>query len=244
MLDGRPSTVYDEGMPTKLSTRTRPPLPLCKIQKQLVTEDVESQLRDAILSGALKPGESLAEARLATQLGVSRASVRQAKFQLHQEGLLEFGDRGTAMVRTLTEVDAKEIFEYRQALEVAAIRLACKSFSDQTAARLDEIIRRTEQERDLLKLTLLDIAFHEEILQAAGNSRLIAAWRNLRPQFELCLAGMHRRHSEVTTQTREETAEGHRVLLAALRQGDPDAAEKIMRQHTSGLQPFFSAATD
>jgi DNA-binding GntR family transcriptional regulator len=49
-----------------------------KVAKQTVTDDVEIQLRDAILDGRLKPGESLAEAQLATQFGVSRASIRQA----------------------------------------------------------------------------------------------------------------------------------------------------------------------
>ena len=71
-----------------------------KVEKQTVTDNVESQLREAILDGRLKPGESLAEAQLAAQFGVSRASIRQAKFQLTQEGLLEFGSRGTAIVRT------------------------------------------------------------------------------------------------------------------------------------------------
>ena len=94
------------------------------------TDDVESQLRDAILDGRLKPGESLAEAQLATQFGVSRASVRQAKFQLVQEGLLEFDSRGTASVRTLTQADVQEIVEFREVLDSAAIRLACSRLSE------------------------------------------------------------------------------------------------------------------
>ena len=101
-----------------------------KIEKQTVTDDVESQLREAILEGRLKPGESLAEAQLASQFGVSRASIRQAKFQLTQEGLLEFGSRGTAIVRTLTQKDVREIVEFREVLDSAAIRLACSRLSE------------------------------------------------------------------------------------------------------------------
>ncbi len=227
-------------MHKKLPQKPNTEFPLRKIQKQLISDDVEKQLREAILSGALAPGAALAEAQVATQLGVSRASVRKAKFQLAGEGLLDFDDRGTAIVRKLTLADAHEILEFRQALELAAVRLACLRLTEEAVAAIEENIRQTELERDLLKLTHLDIAFHEEIIRAACNSRLMAAWHTLRPQLELWLAGMHRRHSAITAQTCEVTTNGHRLLLAALQSGDPDHAEQVMRQHTSGLQAYYS----
>lgn len=206
---------------------------LKKIQKRLVVEDVESQLREAVLSGALPSGEVLAEANVATQLGVSRASVRQAKFQLLREGLLDLDDRGTARVHAFTEVDVREILEFRQALELAAVRLACKRLSRDMVAAMEDNLHLTEQASDLLELTHLDIAFHEEIVRAAGNSRLLAAWRMLLPQLEMWLAGVHRRHGAATDPTREETAQSHRELLVALQNGDPDAAEQIARLHAA-----------
>lgn len=227
-------------MQNQLPPQSNTEFPLRKIQKQLISDDVEKQLREAILSGALAPGAALAEAQVATQLGVSRASVRKAKFQLAGEGLLDFDDRGTAIVRKLTLADAHEILEFRQALELAAVRLACMRLTEEAVAAIEENIRQTELERDLLKLTHLDIAFHEEIIRAACNSRLMAAWHTLRPQLELWLAGMHRRHSAITAQTCEVTTNGHRLLLAALQSGDPDHAEQVMRQHTSGLQAYYS----
>jgi len=231
-------------MQKNISPKPNTEFPLRKIQKQLISEDVERQLREAILSGALAPGESLAEAYLGEQLGVSRASVRQAKFQLASEGLLEFDDRGTAIVRKLTLADAHEILEFRQALELAAVRLACARLTDDAVTAIEDNIRQTEQERDLLKLTHLDIAFHEEIIRAACNSRLMSAWHTLRPQLELWLAGMHRLHSAVTSQTCEVTVDGHRALLAALQSGDPDHAEQTMRQHTNGQQSYFSLVSE
>ncbi len=212
-----------------------------KIEKQLVADDVENQLREAILSGVLAPGARLAEAALARQLGVSRASIRQAKFSLAADGLLEFNDRGTALIRKLTEADAAEIIEFREVLELAASRLACTRLKDEAVSAMRENIRLTEQEQNLLELTHLDIAFHEEIIRAAGNSRLMSAWRVLRPQLELWLAGMHRNHSAVTAKTREETVRGHRLLLDALQAGDPDAMEKLMREHVTGFQVYFTA---
>tara|TARA_R110002095_G_scaffold152319_5_gene132448 strand:- start:2391 stop:3101 length:711 start_codon:yes stop_codon:yes gene_type:complete len=231
-------------MKTQTTLKTKTEVPFRKIQKQSVTDDVESQLRAAILSGALAPGESLAEARLGAQLGVSRASIRQAKFQLMNEGLLEFDDRGTATVRSLTLSDAHEIVEFRQVLELAAIRLACTRLTNDTIATLEENIRQTERESNLLKLTFLDIAFHEAIIHASGNSRLVAAWRVLRPQLELWLAGVHRRHSDVTARTGEETVAGHQLLLSALKTGDPDVAGNAMSEHTSSLQNWLVLETE
>lgn len=214
--------------------------PLRKIQKQLVSEDVENQLREAILSGALSPGARLAEASLASQLGVSRASIRQAKFRLASDGLLEFNERGTAVIRKLTEADAVEIIEFREVLELAASKLACSRLTEPAIFAMEENIRLTEQEHNLLTLTHLDIAFHEEIIRAAGNSRLMSAWCALRPQLELWLAGMHRNHSAVTAQTCEETVRGHRLLLETLQSGDPEKMEHLMREHVTGFKAYFT----
>jgi DNA-binding GntR family transcriptional regulator len=212
-----------------------------KVEKQTVTDDVESQLREAILDGRLKPGESLAEAQLATQFGVSRASVRQAKFQLAQEGLLEFDSRGTASVRTLTQADVQEIVEFREVLDSAAIRLACSRLSDNSVSKLTNCITRIEAAPNLLQLTLLDIAFHEEIVRAAQNSRLLTAWQLLRPQLVFWLASMQRLHASAVSGTQSETAESHRELLSALQSGDADRCEQLARRHANGLRKLFDS---
>src|SRR6202000_1720503 len=52
-------------------------------------DQVVTELRQAILSGRLKPGERLVEGRLADGLGVSRNPVREAIRALASEGLIE-----------------------------------------------------------------------------------------------------------------------------------------------------------
>ncbi len=212
-----------------------------RVEKQTVTGDVEGQLREAILDGRLKPGESLAEAQLATQFGVSRASVRQAKFQLAQEGLLEFDSRGTAIVRTLSQADVQEIVEFREILDCAAIRLACARLTERAVSKLTRCIDQSEAAPDLLQLTLLDIAFHEEIVRAAENSRLLAAWQLLRPQLVFWLASMQRLHASVVSQTHSETAASHRELLHAIQSGDADRCEQLARRHANGLKKLFDS---
>lgn len=238
-VDRRPSTVYHAGMSKIQETNSSRGVAFRKVEKQTVTGDVETQLREAILDGRLKPGESLAEAQLATQFGVSRASIRQAKFQLAQEGLLEFDSRGTASVRVLTPADVDEIVEFREVLDAAAIRLACLRLSDRVVAKLNRYIEQTEAAQHLAQITILDIDFHEEIIRSANNSRLFSAWLLLRPQLQFWLASMHRLHDAVITGTRSETVQSHRELVEALRSGDADRCERLARHHACGLKRMF-----
>ena len=242
MVDGRPSNDYALAMSKLKEIDPSTHAAFRKVEKQTVTDNVESQLREAILDGRLKPGESLAEAQLAAQFGVSRTSIRQAKFQLTQEGLLEFGSRGTAIVRTLTEIDVREIVELREALDSAAIRLACTRLSEDAVSRLNRCIEQIEVAPDLLQLTTLDIEFHEEIVRAADNSRLLAAWQLFRPQLLFWLASMHRIHASVVSGTQSETAQSHRELLNALQSGNPDRCEQCARRHANGLRQLFDSA--
>jgi DNA-binding GntR family transcriptional regulator len=200
---------------------------------------VLTTLRKAILSGAFAGGDHLVESWLAAQLGVSRAPVREAMFQLEREGLLQFADGGAALVKELTRSDMEEILAMRIALEAMAARLACQRLTAKTLAALKENIRQTEAEQPLLDLTLLDVAFHDLIIDAAGNSRLQAAWRNLRPQLQLWLARLHGRHEAATGQTRTITAREHRDLLKHLQCGDPDLAEGQMKAHLNGWRKFL-----
>ncbi|WP_442483400.1 GntR family transcriptional regulator [Aeoliella sp. SH292] len=231
-------------MPATKATAAPPRPALRKVKKQLVVDNVETQLRDAILSGAIPTGHTLAEAQLATQLGVSRASVRQAKFKLSQEGLLDFDSRGTASVRAFTDDDVRELIEFRQVLDVAAIRLASQRMTDEVEARLSKIIEQTLRAKKLLQLSQLDLAFHEEIVRAANNSRLLAAWEQLRPQLLLWLAGRHRVHNSTTARTQTQTVRSHGELLAALRDGDAERCEALARAHAAGLWSNLLAESD
>jgi DNA-binding GntR family transcriptional regulator len=112
---------------------------------------------------------------------------------------------------------------------------------EKTIAALKENIRRTDADQPLLDLTLLDVEFHDLIIDAAGNSRLQAAWRNLRPQLQLWLARLHGRHQAVTRQTRTITARAHRDLLKDLLSGDPDRAEALIKTHLDGWRKYLDS---
>jgi len=153
--------------------------------------------------------------------------------QLEREGLLAFDKRGAAHVKEFTADDFEEIFSLRLAFETMAARLACRNLTSDDIAALEGNIARTRSATKLIEVTLLDVEFHDLIVQAARHSRLAASWANLRHQIEVWLARMHTRLAS-THRTRDETVRNHQTLLLTLRSGREGAAEKAMREHIEG----------
>ena len=79
---------------------------------------VFNTLRQAILTGELKPGERLMEIHLADRLGVSRTPIREAMRKLELEGLVVMIPRKGAQVARITEKNLKDVLEVRRALEI------------------------------------------------------------------------------------------------------------------------------
>ena len=218
------STNLAEPAPARLS-----PLP-----RRTIGDDVIDTLRKSIIAGAFAPGDHIIEGALAQQLGVSRAPVREAMMQLEREGLLVFDKRGAARVKVFTEDEFEEIFSLRLALETLAVRLACGDLPPAHERRIADNIERTRHASRLLELTLLDIEFHDLLVQSAGHSRLQTCWATLRHQLEFWLARMHSRVQAPVAKTREATVHNHLKLLAAIHLGHEARAVKGIREHIEG----------
>ena len=106
---------------------------------------VFNTLRQAILTGEMKPGERLMEIHLANKLGVSRTPIREAIRKLELEGLVIMIPRRGAEVAQITWKNLKDVLEVRKALDVLAIELACERMTQEELQKLckhiDQIIR-------------------------------------------------------------------------------------------------------
>lgn len=207
---------------------------LAPIARRSIGDNVLDTLRKAIIAGAFAPGDHLAEGSLAQQLGTSRAPVREAMVELEREGLLIFNQRGAALVKAFSDEDLQEIFSLRLTLETMGARFASRHLRESDARRLEENIARTRSARRLLELTLLDVEFHDEIMQAARHTRLYCCWDHLRHQIEVWLARMHSESEAPTEETREATVRCHLEILAALRSGEEETAAGAMHHHIKG----------
>lgn len=202
------------------------------------SDTAASRLRQDILAGHAAPGTLLAEAAVARRLGVSRVPVREALFTLEREGLVEFSPTGRALVRELRPADFEEIFVLRLTLEPAAARLAAPRLRADPAP-LEENLEATRRARSVQEVTRLDLEFHERILEAAGNARLLKLWRSLRGELELWLGRLHRQHHGQTRETLAQTVEAHQGILEAFRARSPAGCERVLREHILGWREWL-----
>jgi len=192
-------------------------------------QDAYRRLLMEIRAGALKPGDRLLEADLATRLGISRTPVREAIRQLEADGLVVHVPRVGAAVRGLDPGEVTELYEMRSVLEGTAARLAARAASVVELEELAAINAEMAAARgDPDRLHELNRQFHAALLDAARNRYLARSVAGL--QKTLLLLGP-------TTLDREErvrsAVEEHAQVLEALRARDETVAEQAMRRHVS-----------
>lgn len=195
------------------------------------------RLRGEICRGQLLPGTRLAESAEAKRLGVSRVPVREAFAALEREGLLAFTPTGRTVVKELTARDFEELFAMRLLIEPEAARTV--RLGPEQCRFLEEIIDATREASSLADVTRLDLDFHEALVAASGNSRLLKAWRSLRGELTLWLGDLHRRHRSQDLNTRDQTVQSHSLLLDTFRTAPADACARLARKHILGWREWL-----
>lgn len=200
------------------------------LQADLPLRDlVFNTLRQAILTGELKPGERLMEIHLADKLGVSRTPIREAIRKLELEGLVTMIPRRGAEVAQITEKSMNDVLEVRRTLDALCAKLACDRISEDGLAALKLACDRFEQcvaSRDTQRIAQADVALHDIILQATGNQRLIQIVNNLAEQ-------MYRYRFEYIKDSsqHERLVEEHRVIYQSILDKDRETAAAAARTH-------------
>jgi DNA-binding GntR family transcriptional regulator len=191
-------------------------------------DQIRQVLIDRVLSGELQPGERIVERRIAAELGVSQAPVREALRQLETLRLVETMPNRGARVREFTEIDFAEFFPVRAGLEETAAELAAPHLTGRVEA-LEEHIERlaTAEGPDVMRHS---IAFHREIVDAAGNRLLREVWESL--GIEIWTTLSIRRHD---TELCGKTAE-HIEIAEAFRTADPRVG-RMLHDHVMKYAP-------
>ncbi|HOC19399.1 MAG TPA: GntR family transcriptional regulator [Vicinamibacterales bacterium] len=200
-----------------------------------VTGQVYSRLCALISSGALAPGAPLIETDLSLRLKVSRTPVRAALLKLQQEGLVHVtrvGQLARAVVAPLTADDVQELHYVVGALEGLAARRAAELTSRQRASvaeameHINARLTAATAARDLRTAQDLHVRFHRCYVEAVAGPRLLAELDGLQPQIE-----RYERfytHALINEHRFAEALREHEAIIAAIRQGSPDAAERAV----------------
>lgn len=194
-----------------------------------LSEQAFTQLREAILSLRLRPGEPLVEQKLANALGISKTPIRQALLRLEQTGLVSAAPNRGYFVSHLTLQDAREILAVRGALEGLAAGEACMRLSPQELEFLTDLLSQSRAafEHGYHSVSeKLGHQFHLKLMEVAGNERLSTMIGILNDQYHRV-----RLVSNQTPGRLEHSLDEHEAVLAALAAGNVSRSEQLMRRH-------------
>jgi len=198
------------------------------ISRAVLADQVKERLLEDILAGRYPASGRIVETRVARELGTSQAPVREALRGLEALGVVEILPFRGARVRRPSTSELLDSYAVRAALESLAARLAVPQLADTDLAELTALVdemRRSADGGDNHAVATADAAFHERIVQLAGNAALHRAWRSLEPlsrtYLTLVFPGADARW----------TAGLHPPILEALRRRDAEEVEKALRHH-------------
>jgi len=190
-----------------------------------LTDQAESVLRDALMSGGFRPGETITIRSLSGRLGVSVTPAKDAMARLIGERILEWGPRRSALVPALTLQSIEEIYAIRLALEPIAAAAAMRNIPGKSIAELKRLA--TAMERKNYKSVLVSNRdFHFAIYGRAGLPMLLkmieGMWLRLGPSLNLLYTG----HPKLPSSKRGGTG-FHTEIVTAIEKRD----EAALRQH-------------
>jgi DNA-binding GntR family transcriptional regulator len=208
------------------------PLPL---RQRRLRDQVYVSLREMIRLGVF-PEERAVEQSLAARLNVSRTPLREALFQLCREGVLEDTGRGYRQP-ALSREDIGDIVELRQMIEPAAAALAVSRATKaayRALAREAAAERRAHKVHDVEAFIAANSRLRAELLAACGNRRLAQVLDTLGDQIQRL-----RRRTLHVAENRQATIMYHQRLLAAFREGDPEAARAAMHELLQAARTYY-----
>jgi len=215
-------------------------------------QGIADQIVALIDDGVFPPGTRLpGERELAERFNVSRVTIREAEIALQAVGVIKIktgsgvyvADRADRADEALPKVSALELTEARSLFESEAAALAAPVISDETLARLDELLEAMATEQDDEKSTEIDREFHMVIASASGNAAITHVIRTLwRLRTEL--PEVRHTHESVCHHDGATRQDEHGAVVEALRRHDPQGARLAMRQHFHRLLGSMLDATE
>ena len=215
-------------------------------------EQVETQLREAILSGTFSRGDKLSsEIELSQSFSVSRTTVREALRSLASEGLISKtpGASGGSFVQVVDHqsmglllgetmqttlrfgsIDHDEVASVRRMLEIPSARLAAEHRADADLQLLDDILARQKGLTvESPEVPGLDVGFHAAIAEASRN-RVLSSFVSARHRVTRPV-----RFLDLSAEVGKATVAQHAAIVRAIKDANPEAAAGAMTKHLDYL---------
>lgn len=199
------------------------------LRQQTTPEAAVAVLRKAILSGSLPQGSQLREVHIASEMGISRAPLREALRKLEEDGLVvKIPFRGS-FVAEVSEDTIAEIVSLRIRLEPYAVERALPQLLGSGARRLTEAteaLERTVKEGDIVASLETHLALHRLFYELADHKWLLRLWHEWESQLRLFLAADHSAFGHL-----DRIHQDHLRLDTVIKSGDLGAITAELTQH-------------
>ncbi|MCP4022260.1 MAG: FadR family transcriptional regulator [Desulfobacteraceae bacterium] len=226
------------------------------VKANRISQNIVEQIRSAILQGELKIGDQLpSEKEFAKHFGVSKSSLREAYRVLEAYGLLEIrqGMSGGAFIK---EVDVKtvkdslvnyfffqnpgirEYTQIRTFIEPQVVQICAKNITPEDIEYLENNILAMEQEPDgETFVSDLDSAFHKKLVEITGNKIISLIVESVQTALINIKQIVH-----TDEQFLKMVCNGHRKIVNALKENDPENASKAMIEHINDVEKGMLAS--
>ncbi len=212
-----------------------------QIQRISVADQVAAVVRQQVLTGELRPGTSLQELHLASSLGVSRNTMREAVRILCLEGLLRRNLHRGLAVAQLFPKDVREIYHLRRMLEIPAVR-AAKAPEVETLDELGEAVDHYEKAvraRDWMRAVGADLHFHSLLIRFHGNRRLEVFHHKVIGELRMGMVLVDRVHDDPTA-----LIPVHRKIYQLLASGKLEKCATLLEQHLEDSEARLTGVMD
>ncbi len=199
-----------------------------QINRVSVADQVATLLRQRILEGELRPGTQLQELTLASSLGVSRNTMREAIRILSLEGLLRRNLHRGAAVSQLSPEDVREIYQLRRMLELPAV-LGARRANPEVLRELSGAVEQYEEAvktRNWTRAVHHDLRFHGLLIRFHNNKRLDAFYRNMLGELRVGMVLVDRSHDDPGA-----LVPVHRRMYECLSTGKLKQCAALLEQH-------------
>lgn len=206
-------------------------------------------LKDLILSGKLNPDELYSETRMSAQIGISRTPMREAIQCLSQDGYITVVPSKGFKVRSLSGADMEETIQIRCAIEGFCVHMVAAETESKKGQKLMALLGRLLEKQEKVldskngpskenieagtwskagmeQFMEYDHQFHRALIDFVGNQEFIRTFQRSMYLIHLTTQGA----LAVPGRT-EDTLKEHKLIYSYLKEGEGDAAYKLMLVH-------------
>lgn len=231
-------------------------MPLSRIERISITDEVVKRIADSIRTGEYAVGEKLpTEMELQKRLGVGRSTIREAFRVLQAIGLIELRPGRGAFVKraeentyerirswfVAKEAELTELMEVRMAIEPLGARLAIQRGTPRQINQIREIhsaFMQAVDKEDTVRLATLDESFHDSIMRASNNDLLINIGRLIADAF----VEYRTRSFAVKENIRNAVGPHERIMNAILAKDEKAVVQEVQRHLEISLEDVLKVA--